>query len=153
MLLLNLWLHGAARYIWYLSLHNQLVIQSGKLQQYLREKNLGTTDYADLGRTRVNISLALLDLINQMPEGEKSAVPGKLPGISEQSLKRQVLFLLAVGKVFLFLYIFTLWQSGGLTFEGFLGTMGIVFPFLPLTCPYYIRICCCTAMITRQPIS
>lgn len=109
-------------------LHNQLVIQSGKLQHYLREKNLGTTDYADLARTRVNISLALLDLINQMPEGEKSAGPGKLPGVSEQSLKRQVLFLLAVGKVFLFLYIFTLWQSGGLTFEGFLGTMGIVFP-------------------------
>lgn len=114
--------HGLA------DLHNQLVIQSGKLQQYLREKNLGTTDYADLTRTRVNISLALLDLTNQIPEEAKSPRSGKLPGVSEQRLKRQVLFLLAVGKVLLFLYIFTLWQSGGMTFEGFLGTMGIVFP-------------------------
>ncbi|MCB0582289.1 MAG: hypothetical protein KDD10_23620 [Phaeodactylibacter sp.] len=109
-------------------LHNQLIIQSGKLQQYLRERNLGATDYADLARTRVNISLALLDLANQVPEEAQSAASGKLPGISERALKQQVLFLLAVGKVLLFVYIFTLWESGGLTFEGFLGTMGIVFP-------------------------
>ena len=107
---------------------NKLVIQSGKLNQYRQERNLGTTDYADLTRTRVNISLALLDLADQMPVETKEAGPGKLPGVSERRLKRQVLWLLAAGKTVLFIYIFTIWQSGGLTFEGFLGTMGIVFP-------------------------
>lgn len=109
-------------------LHDQAVVQSGKLKQYQEDKNLGTVDYSGLTRTRAMLSLALLDLVSQIPEDKEGEKPKRLPGISEQRLKRQVLFLLAVGKVLLFLYIFTLWQSGGLTFEGFLGTMGIVFP-------------------------
>ena len=108
--------------------HNQLVIQSGRLEQYLSEKNLGTVDYADLTRTRVNISLALLDLANQLPDAPATKAKAKLSGISERRFKRQVMIWLVAGKIILFLYILTIWQSGGLTFEGFLGTMGIVFP-------------------------
>ena len=89
---------------------------------------MGTVDYADLTRTRVNISLALLDLANQLPNGPQAEENAKLSGISERRFKRQVMIWLIAGKIILFLYILTIWQSGGLTFEGFLGTMGIVFP-------------------------
>lgn len=109
-------------------LHNQLIVQSGKLQQYKKERNLGSLDYASLTRTRVNLCLALLELADQLPIPNEQEKAKKLPGISERRFKRHILSLLLIGKVILFLYIFTIWQSGGLTFEGFLGTMGIVFP-------------------------
>lgn len=109
-------------------LHNQLVIQSARLQQFKKEKNLGTTDFADLARNRIKISLALLDLADQLPKTAAEQKTKKLKGISERRFKRRVMALLIIGKVALFIFIFTIWQSGGLTFEGFLGTMGIVFP-------------------------
>lgn len=109
-------------------LYNQLVLQSAKLQQYQTESRQGNVDYADLTRTRVNISLALLDLVDQLPNASEVSKPQALRGLPEWRFKRQLTVWLLLGKLLLFLYIFTIWQSGGLTFDGFLGTIGIVFP-------------------------
>ncbi|MCG8331615.1 MAG: hypothetical protein MI974_28255 [Chitinophagales bacterium] len=123
-------LHSLTEQLGLADLNNQIVIQSSRLQQYEKEKNLGSTDYSDLARTRVNISLALLNLVDQIQKHtvDNSIPHKKLPGISERKFKKQIMWLLIAGKLSIFLFIFTIWQSGGLTFDGFLGTMGIVFP-------------------------
>ena len=48
-------------------LHNQTVIQSGKLKQYQKERSLGTVGYNELTRTRINLNLSLLELTDQLP--------------------------------------------------------------------------------------
>jgi len=108
-------------------LHNLIVLQAGKLAQYEKEAIIGTIDYASLARTRVNISLALLEIIDRFPKEE---IPRKQKqrGITEGRYRTQLLVFLILGKVSIFLYVLTIWQSGGLTFSGFLGTLGIIIP-------------------------
>lgn len=110
-------------------LHNQVILQEGKLGQYANHIVQGTVDYDDLTRTHANISLALLDLVKILPAPED--LPKKrtrLRGIREGRLKFQLMWALLLGKVFLFGYLFTVMQSGGLPFTGFLLVAGVIFP-------------------------
>lgn len=109
-------------------LYNQVVIHSGKLKQYHKERRLGTIGYNELTRTRINLNLSLLELTDQLQDVEDTVKPKQLSGISEQKFKRQILSWLLFGKIFLFIFIFTVWESGGLTFDGFTGSLSIIFP-------------------------
>ena len=109
-------------------LHNQVVIQSGKLKQYQKERTLGTVGYNELTRTRINLNLSLLEITDQLPKQDTASKKKKITGISERKFKRQIFQWLLFGKIFLFIYIFTVWESGGLTFDAFTGTLSIIFP-------------------------
>lgn len=111
-------------------LYNQVIIQSGRYKKTKTEQNQGSVNYGDLARTQININLALLDIIDQLPKKaqEEEHKKKKLPGISLTSFKKQIFRLLVGGKVIIFLYLLTVWESGGLTFDGWIGTMGIIFP-------------------------
>jgi len=50
-------------------LHDEAVALSARFQKYLREKNGGTKDVADLDIELNRINSALLDLIGRLPEG------------------------------------------------------------------------------------
>lgn len=108
-------------------IHNLIIIQSGKFEQYQKESLLGTVDYDSLTRTRVNISLALINIIAKFPKEEVVSVKEK-KRITEGQYRTHLLLLLFLGKIFFFAYIFTIWESGGLPYSGFVGTLSIVLP-------------------------
>lgn len=109
--------------------HNQLAVQSAKWGQYEQHQRAGTVSYDDLTRTQASISLALLDIINELPK-EEPLPPGtrKLQGIREGRLKFQMLWTLLLGKMFFFGYLFTDMQAGTLPFKAFLLIAGVVLP-------------------------
>lgn len=110
-------------------LYNQVIIQSGRYAKVKNERNQGSVNYGDITRMQVNINLALLDIIDQLPQEQtETEQKKKLPGLSLKSFKKQIFRMLVIGKVLIFIYLLTLWQSGGLTFHGWIGTMGIIFP-------------------------
>ena len=109
--------------------YNQLVVQSAKWELYERNQLTGAVSYDDLTRTHAAISLALLDIINSLPQ-EEPRPPGtkKLEGIREGRLKFQMLWLLLLGKIAFFAYLFTDFEAGGIPFKGFLLIAGTVLP-------------------------
>ena len=110
-------------------MHNRLVVQSAKWEQYERSQLAGTVSYDDLTRTHATINLALLDIINDLPQ-EVPQPPGKkkLGGIREGRLKFQVFWMLLLGKVFFFAYLFTDLEAGTIPFNGFLLIAGVLLP-------------------------
>ncbi len=113
-----------------LQLHNELVLQSGRYAQYERDQRLGTEDYDDLIRTRIKISQALLNIIDQLPEAEgtRAGKVKRLRGISEKALKNHVLWILLIEKILVVGFVFTLWESGAFTAEQFTNTIGLLVP-------------------------
>lgn len=110
-------------------LHNRVILQAGKWEQYAVHTRQGTIDYDDLTRTHANISLALLDLVKELPDA--SELPEKkkpLQGIREGRLKFQIMWALLIGKVFVFGYLVTVMQAGDIPFKGFLLIAGVIFP-------------------------
>ena len=108
-------------------LYNLIVIQSGRLEQNKRESWLNTVDYSSLTRSRANISLSLLGIIDSFPKKE-TLDKKKVQGIKEGKFKSQLFYLLFFGKLAVFLFIWIIWDTGGLSFNGFVGTLGIVIP-------------------------
>ena len=113
-------------------LYNQVVLQSSKYGQYTKMNTLGTHAYDDLMRTRTNITLALLDIINALPDDLSQQVTKSKPyGVSERSLKKQIFWWLAGGKLLIALYVFFLWQTGtGFTFQGVITVLAVIIPVL-----------------------
>ncbi len=110
-------------------LHNQLIFQSSRLEQHDRYLRQGIVDYDDLTRTYAAISLALLDLVNQMPEEAVGTLKSSaLLGIREGRLKFQIMWILLIGKLSLFVYLFTVMEAGDIPFSGFLLVAGVIFP-------------------------
>lgn len=109
--------------------YNRLVVQSAKWEQYARHQSAGVVSYDDLTRTHATISLALLDIINDLPQ-EEPLSPGKkkLQGIREGRLKFQIFWVLLLGKMAFFVYLLTDLQSGTIPFKGFLLITGVVLP-------------------------
>lgn len=97
-----------------------------KLSQVEEQSSLNTADYDDLERTRSRITQAALALVEEVhpPQNQKRK------GLSEQGFKQQVLWLLVFTKLVLVLYLFTLWQSGGLLVDQFTGVIGMLLPVL-----------------------
>ncbi len=113
-----------------LQLHNDVVIQSSRYQQYERVQHLGTEDYDDLIRSKIKISQALLHIIERLPdENETTTAKAKpLRGISEKALKNHVLWILLIEKILVVGFVFTLWESGAFTAEQFANTVGLLVP-------------------------
>ena len=113
-------------------LYNQVVVQSAKYKQYTRMKALGSHAFDDVTRTWSNITLALLDIINALPNDLSEEVKkSKTYGISERSLKKQIFRLLAGGKLLVVFYVFFLYQTGtGFTFLGVTTVLAIIIPVL-----------------------
>ena len=109
--------------------HNALIVQSAKFEQYQKNINLGIIDYDDLTRTHSSISLALIDIIRSIPSEESiKKKPRKDFGIRESLLKYQILWSLLIGKIFLLGYLFNEIESGAIPFYGFLLVAGVIFP-------------------------
>lgn len=113
-----------------LQLHNDLVIQSSRYEQYARDQRLGTEEYDDLIRSKIKISQALLDIIDRLPDQNDTATARATPlrGISEKTLKNQVLWILLLEKTIVGGFVFTLWESGAFTAEQFTNTIALLVP-------------------------
>jgi hypothetical protein len=115
-------------------LHKQAILLSSKQEQYERDQRLGTQDYDDLARTRINIEKALLDLGDELPDqtaggdGQKTAKPKRPRGIRERTLKSHILWIMLVVKIIVILYLVTQWEAGGFTNDQFIGTLSLLVP-------------------------
>ncbi|GAB5555554.1 MAG: hypothetical protein Sapg2KO_51450 [Saprospiraceae bacterium] len=113
-------------------LYNRVLIQAGKHKRNKQQNIKGTVDYDDITRTHNNIRVALLDIINDLPKTAETSTKDKKPwGVSEQGLKREIFWFLAVGKLFVIWFAFFLYSTGtGFTYQGFLLVLGIIVPTL-----------------------
>lgn len=112
-----------------LNFHNQGVTLAARHRQYREDRRLGITDYDDLVRTKIKIDLALLDLIDKLPdEEEQRQLSRKKVGIRESTLKRHILRIMVASKVFILGFLFILWDAGGFTDDQFIGTATLLVP-------------------------
>ncbi len=116
-------------------LHEEVVIQSGRYEEYLEAHRLGSNDPDDLARTKVNIRIGILGIIEQLPSSVSAKVPTlaelepqQRKGISEHKLKNHVLILMILMKFVVIVFLFTLWESGGFTTDQFTGTLTLLIP-------------------------
>jgi len=113
-------------------LYNRVLIQAGKHKRNKEQGLQGTVDYDDVTRTHNNIRVALLDIINDLPkDAESTGKDKKQWGVSEQSVKREIFWFLAIGKLAVIWFAFFLYStSTGFTYQGFLLVLGIIVPTL-----------------------
>jgi len=111
-------------------LHKEAVLQSGRHEQYRKDLRTGGTDYKDLARTKVNISQAILEITDKLPEVREdgTVVAVKPKGIREKVLRTHILWLMFGIKFLIVLFVLTLWQSGGFTAAQFVATLALLLP-------------------------
>lgn len=114
------------------ALYNRILLQAGKYQRNQKQHIEGTVDYDDITRTHNNIRVALLDIINDLPvETEGDTSEKQQWGVSEQKIKREIFWFLALGKLLVIWFAFFLYSTGtGFTYQGFLLVLGIIIPTL-----------------------
>ncbi len=111
--------------------HDRVIHQSGQLQHYTRLRMQGTEDYADLARTRNRASLNLLDLIDQLPDSARlEELANQRPvGVSEDTLKRNLFWILVAGKAIVIAFVTFLWSTGsGFGSKEYTATLGMLIP-------------------------
>lgn len=113
-------------------LYNRVLIQAGKYQRNQEQSLQGLVDYDDITRTHNNIRVALLDIINDLPKAaEGEGKDKKQWGVSEQKVKREIFWFLALGKLLVVWFAFFLYSTAtGFTYQGFLLVLGILVPTL-----------------------
>ena len=113
-----------------LNLHNRGVALYAQFNQQKKDGHLGLLDYQDLVKTKTRINLALLDLLQQLPNEEETPKKKKKrsPGIHESKLKRQVRRIMISSKVLTLLFLFFLWDVGGFTNDQAIGTATLLVP-------------------------
>jgi hypothetical protein len=90
-------------------LYNRVLIQAGKHKRNKEQSLQGTVDYDDITRTHNNIRVALLDIINDLPRDTASTEKDKKQwGVSEQGVKREIFWFLAIGKLVVIWFAFFL---------------------------------------------
>lgn len=109
---------------------SRVLNMSGMLQSYQQQQLRGTEDYDTLTRSRNKISLTLLGLIDELPDEAALAAQESGPlGISENTLKKRVFWLLLGGKIIVLAFAFFQYDTGGgITSEGMLTVLGILIP-------------------------
>jgi hypothetical protein len=107
-----------------------VVHQAGQLQFYKQMQIEQTQDFATLARTRNQVSLGLLDLIDDLPDS--ATLQGKARqqarGVSEHRLKRRLFWLLSIAKLLVIGFAAFLWNTGSFSVEQFVGVTGILVP-------------------------
>jgi hypothetical protein len=113
-------------------LYNRVLIQAGKHKRNKEQSLQGTVDYDDITRTHNNIRVALLNIINDLPRDTASTEKDKKQwGVSEQGVKREIFWFLAIGKLVVIWFAFFLYSTAtGFTYQGFLLVLGIIVPTL-----------------------
>lgn len=111
--------------------NNDAILLASRWTNYQKEMGQGTVSFEYLARTRNQISLALLNLIEGLPEG--LPVPEQPPqaaprGVSELKLKNRLFGLVVLGKVFVIGFVLLLWQSGGFSMAEMTSTIGLLVP-------------------------
>lgn len=112
-------------------LRQDVLLQSAQLGQWRKLRHANTESFDELVRIRNKASLALLDLVDELPE--ELPVP-ELPaeeqpqGVSENRLKDRLFWLLLIAKLVVVVFTFTLWESGSFTNEQFMATVGLLVP-------------------------
>ncbi|MCB9274806.1 MAG: hypothetical protein H6564_12255 [Lewinellaceae bacterium] len=111
-------------------LHKEVILQSGRLEDYRKGLRSGGLDYKDLARTKVNISQAILEITDKLPElrEDGTVVKEKRRGIREKVLRTHILWLMFGIKGLIVLFVLTLWQSGGFTAAQFMVTLALLLP-------------------------
>lgn len=110
---------------------NVIVLQSGRYQNYRRLIRENTEDFADLVRIRNSVNLALLEILEELPDDYPlpAVVEEKKPsGVSENRLKNRLLWLVAIAKLIVIGFAFTLWESGTFTNAQFVATVTLLLP-------------------------
>lgn len=113
----------------YRDYRTQVIHQSAQLEQWKRQQRQGTEDYADLARTRNRVSLVLLNLIDDFPSTEElMRKPSSPAGVSEDSLRNRLFWILVVSKLLVIGFAYLLWNSGGFASGEFIAVAGILLP-------------------------
>ena len=112
-----------------LNLHNKGVILFAQFNKQKKDDSLGLIDYQDIVKTKSQINLALLDLIQLIPKEEKGGRRKKKnPGIRESKLKRNVRWIMVFSKILVLSYLIFLWDVGGFTNDQAIGTATLLIP-------------------------
>lgn len=110
---------------------NDFVLLAGRLENWRTLSRQGTEDIGTITRMRNQISLAMLDISDDLPAGlpipDLPALP-RPEGISENTLKNRLLWCLLGAKLIVIGFVLTLWQSGSFTNEQFMATLGLLIP-------------------------
>lgn len=113
----------------YGSYRTRVLHQSGQLTAYQELLILGTEAPAELARNRNQLSVSLLQLIDDLPDAAAIAAgEKKLEGVSEHRLKNQLFGFLLAGKIIVVFFAAFLWLTGSMTAEHFLTVIGIIVP-------------------------
>lgn len=108
-----------------------VILQSAQYQHYRKLVLENTQDYGDLVRTRNKVNLALLQLADDLPAD--APIP-ELPateapqGVSENRLKNRLLWLVAIAKLLVIGFTFTLYESGSFSSDQFMATVTLLVP-------------------------
>lgn len=106
-----------------------VTVLEARLAENRQQANLNTHDPEDISRERNNISLAVLNILKQLP-GEAASQSAPLKGVTEQTMKRHILALTLFVKMAVLAWLYNHWQSGGFSSDQFLGTLTVLLPIL-----------------------
>ena len=88
----------------------------------------------------------ILQIVSEIERGKESqehistsTSPVKQKGISEQRLKKHVLFLIFLLKVFIIGFLFTHWETGGFSTDQFMGVLSLLIPLFTTYTALMIR--------------
>jgi hypothetical protein len=110
---------------------DQVILQSAQHQHYRKLVRENTQDYGELVRTRNKVNLALLQLADELPaDAPIPALPAKEApqGVSENRLKNRLLWLMAIAKLIVIGFTFTLYESGSFSSDQFMATVTLLVP-------------------------
>ena len=107
-------------------LHESVVIQAGQANDLTKASKRGTLSFDETNRARNRIREGVMEIIREVEgakESQKSTISAPISsrkkGISEQSLKKHVLFLIFLLKIIVIGFLFTLWELGGFSTDQF----------------------------------
>ncbi|MFZ4428633.1 MAG: hypothetical protein ACOYOO_15855, partial [Saprospiraceae bacterium] len=111
------------------TISSQAIGLLARLSQVKQLELEGTQDFDELRQEHNGITKALIALIQSLPDEQESGrAPKKQLGIPEHRFKDHVLYMLLGAKTLIVVFVFTLWESGGLKTEEFISVTGIIVP-------------------------
>ena len=120
-------------------LHDEALLQSAKLEQYEKDKNLGTSSFEQQNLVKAQIGISTLSIINQLPIEESETANIQPKGIRESIFKMHILTLLLLSKIAIFIYLMTHWEAGGFSVDQFIGSITLLIPVFATYCSLALK--------------
>jgi hypothetical protein len=110
-----------------LELRSDVLIQSGRLEEYKKQTRIGATAYETLSQQRAAVRSALMEIIEALPEQPLTTLKkGKLPGVSEQKFKSSLFWLVLSGNFLVLMWLWFQSDTGGFSPKEIVATLTIL---------------------------